>query len=290
MIKYIPHNLVDRDKYDLCIAQAKNARIFAFSWYLDAVAEKWGVLMSDSYSKVMPLPCRKKFGINYIYMPSWIQQLGVFSKDAISEDQVLGFLNSIPGKFVLVDYMLNASNPVNGDSFVKRTNYILPLNKGFDEIFKGYNKNRQRISKLNFKAFQIDKNGRGDEFLKLIKDEPMKYPISKNALATVNQLLMMDHPSIHTWIVYRNDACVGGLVWLKEKSRITYLLPVIKEEAKKEHLNTLLVNELIRDHQNADRVLDFEGSMIPGVARFYKSFGAMEETYHMYKKRLFSNV
>lgn len=290
MIKYIPPDLVERDKYDLCISQAKNSRIYAFSWYLDCVAEKWGVLMSDSYSKVMPLPCRKKFGINYIYMPSWTQQLGVFSKEEITEDEVVKFLNSIPVKFVLVDYMLNASNPVNRVSFAKRNNYILPLGHGFDEIFKGYNKNRQRISKLSFKAFHIDKKGKAKDFLKLIEDEPINYPISKDALTTVNQMLKMDNPHIHIWTVYKSDTCVAGLIWLEDTRRITYLFPVVKEQSKKEHVNTLLVDELIRDHQNSNRVLDFEGSMILGVARFYQSFGAKEETYHMYKKRLFSHV
>ena len=276
MIKYIPHDLVDRDKYDSCIAQAKNARLYAHSWYLDCVAEKWDVLMSDAYSKVMPLPCRKKYGINYIYMPSWTQQLGVFSKDEIDADEVGAFINSIPGKFALVDYRLNASNPVNRFSVKNRNNYILPLHQDFEEIFRGYNKNRQRISKLGFEEFYIDKKGKGGakDFLRLLEVEPMNYPISEDAMRKMKNLLMMDNDHIHIWNVYKKEKCVAGLVWLADQHRITYLFPVVADEAKKEHVNTFLVNELIRDHQNSDKVLDFEGSMIPGVARFYKSFGA----------------
>jgi len=290
MIKYIPHDLVDRDKYDLCIAQAKNARLYAHSWYLDCVAEKWDVLMSDAYSKVMPLPCRKKFGINYIYMPPWTQQLGVFSKDEMVADEMRAFINSIPGKFVSVDYMLNASNPVNRFTAHKRNNYMLPLYQGFEEIFSGYNKNRKRVSKLSFDAFYIDKNGGAKGFLQLLEERPMNYPISKDAIGKMKSLLKMDSDHVHIWTVYKNEKCVAGLVWLSDARRITYLFPVVADEAKKEHVNTFLVNELIRDHQNSDKVLDFEGSMIPGVARFYDSFGAGMETYHMIKKRLFSYV
>jgi hypothetical protein len=290
MIKYIPHNLVDRDKYDLCIAQAKNARLYAHSWYLDCVAEKWDVLMSDAYSKVMPLPCRKKYGINYVYMPSWTQQLGVFSKDDIAADEMHAFINSIPGKFVLVDYMLNASNPVSSFSAHKRNNFILPLHQDFEEIFRGYNKNRQRISKLGFDAFYIDKKGGGKDFLRLLEGGPLNYSISKDAMGKIKNLLKMDNDHIHIWTVYKKEKCVAGLVWLFDAHRITYLFPVVADDAKKEHVNTFLVNELIRDHQNSGKVLDFEGSMFPGVARFYKSFGAGVETYHMFKKRLFSHV
>jgi len=290
MIKYIPHDLVDRDKYDLCIAHAKNARLYAHSWYLDCVTDKWDILMSDSYNKVMPLPCRKKFGINYIYMPSWTQQLGVFSKDEIAADEVIAFINRIPGKFVLVDYMLNVSNPINRFSVDKRTNYILPLDQDFKEIFKGYNKNRQRISKRNFEEFNIDKEGGAKDFLRLVQAGIMNYPISKDAIRNMKNLLMMDNDHIRIWNVYKKKKCVGGLIWLIDEQRITYLFPVAADEAKREHVNTFLVNELIRDHQNSDKILDFEGSMIPGVARFYKSFGAGMETYHMFKKRLFSYV
>lgn len=290
MIKYIPHDLIERDKYDLCISQAKNSRIYAFSWYLDCVSEKWDVLMSDSYSRVMPLPCRKKYGINYIYMPSWTQQLGVFSKDEIAADEVSAFINKIPGKFVLVDYMLNVSNPIKNFSADKRTNYILPLDQDFKEIFKAYNKNRQRISKLNFEEFYIDKKGGAQDFLGFVEAGTMNYAISKEAMRKIRNLLMINKDHIHIWNVYKKEKCVGGLIWLMDQHRITYLFPVVADEAKKEQVNTYLVNELIRDHQNSDKILDFEGSMIPGVARFYKSFGAGVETYHMFKKRLFSHV
>jgi hypothetical protein len=290
MIKYIPQHLVERDKYDRCISRAKNSRIYAFSWYLDCVSEKWDVLMSDSYSKVMPLPCRKKYGINYIYMPSWTQQLGVFSEEEITADEVLAFIKHIPGKFVLVDYMLNASNPINRFSVDQRINYTLALNQGFDEICKGFNKNRQRISKLSFEEFFIDKNGSAEDFLRFVENEIMSYQLSKDGLRKIRNLLMADKDHIGIWNVFKQEKYVGGLIWLKDEHRITYLFPVVKEEARKEHMNTLLVLELIRDHQNTDKILDFEGSMIPGVSRFYKSFGAGMETYHMYKKRLFSHV
>ena len=95
---------------------------------------------------------------------------------------------------------------------------------------------------------------------------------------------------IHIWNVFKGEVCVGGLIWLKDEHRVTYLFPLVKNEAKKEHVNTFLINELIREHQDSGLVLDFEGSMISGVAGFYKSFGALEEPYHMYKKRLFTHV
>jgi hypothetical protein len=79
---------------------------------------------------------------------------------------------------------------------------------------------------------------------------------------------------------------VAGLVWLKDKNRITYLLPVAKEQAKKQNIPSFIMNELIKEHQNTNYILDFEGSMIEGIAQFYKSFGAREEVYYWYKRNI----
>jgi len=290
MIKYVPHHLIEREKYDQCISQAKNGRIYAYSWYLDCVAEKWDLMVSGSYDVVMPLPRRRKYGINYIYMPSWTQQLGIFSKELMAEEGIRQFINRIPRKFILVDYMLNAANPLSAHAVVKRNNYILPLNGDYDTIRKGFNKNRQRISGHNFEHLRLEKNGHSRDFLRLYKGEVKNYSLPKDAIKKMENLLSLNNGHIQVWNVFAGQECIGGLVWTRDDRRITYLIPIIKERAKKQHLNTFLINELIREYQNSDKFLDFEGSMVPGVAKFYSSFGAEVETYYFYQKRLIGHV
>ena len=48
-------------------------------------------------------------------------------------------------------------------------------------------------------------------------------------------------------------------------------------------LTTLILNNLIKNHENSTKILDFEGSMIEGVASFYESFGSEVETYNLLK-------
>ena len=79
MIYYLKRNQLDDNKYNSCIKQSKNSRIYAFSWYLDCVADNWDALVLNDYEAVMPLPWRQKYVIKYIYPPAWTQQLGVFS-------------------------------------------------------------------------------------------------------------------------------------------------------------------------------------------------------------------
>jgi len=93
MITYLTRDHLDVEKYDRCISNAINSRIYARSWYLDAVTkDRWDVLVLDDYVAVMPLPKRRKFFLNYIYLSPWSQQLGVFSTGTIDSRLVKQFI------------------------------------------------------------------------------------------------------------------------------------------------------------------------------------------------------
>ena len=44
------------------------------------------------------------------------------------------------------------------------------------------------------------------------------------------------------------------------------------------------INELIKEHAGTEKILDFEGSRIEGLKRFYKGFGGVERSYYLIKK------
>lgn len=286
MINYVTYKELNIEKYNSCIVRSINSRIYAHSWYLDCVTDAWGVLVLNDYEAVMPLPKQRKFLLSYIYQAPWIQQLGVFSKNEINEALILEFIRKIPNKFVLVDYLFNAGNIFTSNSAVKRINLVLHLSGSFKEISHRYNKNRKRISKQDFFGFVLDKKGKQKDFLDMYKNQETTYKTHKDSLGKLQNLLRSKQASIHIWNVYKNNKIVAGLVWLKDNYRITYLLPVTTAQGKKDNIPTFVIDELVKEYQNTDYILDFEGSMIEGVARFYRSFGAVEEEYNWYRKKL----
>ena len=286
MIQYLTRNQLDEKNYDNCIANAVNTRIYAHSWYLDRVCDDWDVLVKNDYQYVMPLPKRRKYGIHYIYQVPWIQQLGVFSTEMIDESIVHQFIKSIPKKYKQIDIFLNSDNRFLNKDIGIRKNYILSLNSSFDIIRNAYNKNRKRISKTDFSNFKIDKKGSVVEFLNLYTNQEINYKTHKDSFEKLQNLLNYNNCN-NIWNVYKNKTLVAGLYWLKDSHRITYLVPIATAEAKQENIPTFLINELIKEHENTKSILDFEGSMVEGVANFYKSFGAKEEEYFWYKKRFF---
>lgn len=280
MIYYFERNQIDNFKYDNCIKLALNSRIYAFSWFLDIVADNWGVLVLNDYEAVMPLPWRSKYFIKYVYPPTWTQQLGVFSKNAISQNLLKEFISSIPKKFKKVTIQFNSGNDVGFLETIKRVNYILPLDKDYEEIYKGFNKNRRRdIKKAILKNYKIDKKINTSEFLNFYLIEPKSYQLNKNQITTIIDLLKADNKAIFIWGIRENKKLKASLIWLKDNKKITYLFPVASLEAKDIGLPTLIISELIKQFSDSDFVFDFEGSMIEGVGGFYSSFGADIEVY-----------
>jgi hypothetical protein len=90
VIQYLTHNQIDKKKWDATIAECGN--IYAFSWYLDIVHPHWEALVEGDYQVVMPITGGKKFGINYLFQPYFVQQLGVFSKQPLTQEKTESFL------------------------------------------------------------------------------------------------------------------------------------------------------------------------------------------------------
>jgi len=77
---------------------------------------------------------------------------------------------------------------------------------------------------------------------------------------------------------------IAALCYTLFKDRFTYLIPVSNEQGKKDSAMFYLVDHLIRKASGTDILLDFEGSSIPGVAQFYRGFGAVNQPYHIIQK------
>jgi len=288
MIHYLKRNELDVTKYDNCIENAINSRIYAFSWYLDCVADNWDALVLNDYEAVMPLPWRQKYFIKYIYPPAWTQQLGVFSKFKVNAQLVKEFINSIPRKFKKISIQFNSENNLSLFKTEKRTNYILPLNKSYEEIYVGFNKNRKRYLKKTLKKeYLIDTEIATDDFFDFYLNESKNYEIIENEITTIKTLLKKNKESVFIWGIRNDKKLMASLIWLKDDKRITYLLPVADKTAKEIGFPTLLVSEVIRQNSNSNLVFDFEGSMLKGVGEFYRSFGGKQEAYFKIHKHKF---
>jgi hypothetical protein len=280
MIHYLKRNQLNTLKYDACIKASINSRIYAYSWYLDIVADNWDALVLNEYEAVMPLPWRSKYLIKYIYPPAWTQQLGVFSPTTISKELVSRFLKSIPKKFKKITIQFNSGNDLSLFKTEKRVNYILKLNRSYNEIYKGFNKNRKRDLKKADKLKRVKiKNISSKEFFEFYVNKSKKYKLDNSQKQSFKKIINSQNKYTFILGVYVANKLEASVLLLEETKRITNLMPVVTSYGKENGLITLLLNQTFKKYEHSSKIFDFEGSMLLGVASFYQSFGAEMEIY-----------
>ncbi len=292
-IQYLPHKKINFKKWDDCIRNSINGNLYAFSWYLDIVSEKWDALILNDYETVMPLTHQKKLGISYLSQPFFSQQLGVFSSHSITSEIVSAFILAIPSKFKYININLNKYNSIPGiePEQKKNHNFELDLILDHEQICRKYSENtRRNISKANqYKLKVLSNSCPVDELIKLIKNNigvkvenlPLKkYSTIQKIVSTSLQNQWGEILSVYN----AENHLLAAVFFLFSHKKAYYLFAASTEEGKEKRAMFLLIDEFIRKYSEKNMTLDFEGSNIEGLARFYQGFGATDCQYTTIKQ------
>ena len=283
-IKHTPRNEIDISKWDACIDASPNGLVYAYSYYLDAMSKNWDALIVGDYETVMPLTWNKKYGIYYLYQPAFTASLGVFGKN-ITERLVKEFIQAIPKQFRLIEIALNAGNTLSFSTGVSmRSNYILDLNKSYEELYNVYRDNIKRNIKKSVQlGCRYETNINVDEVIALSKEQMQK--VSNVSIGdyknfkSLYQLLHQKGKAITTAIYSPENNLLASAVYFFSHNRAYYIMVGNHPNGKTLGASHYLIDRFIHEHANQNLLLDFEGSDIRNLAFFYSSFGASVETY-----------
>lgn len=283
-LKYLTHSEIDEKKWDQCIDHANNCRIYAYTWLLDRTVTRWDALIMGDYEYVMPLPVKRKYGIKYLYQPYWLQQLGIYpaSSKEISEM----FYNYVYKHFRFAEINLNSGNlPVKSSDtfqFTPRKNYLLPLGNDYKTISSFFATNtRRNIAKAEKGNLTLIKGLRLETYLDFASQN-LKPKVPESLIRSLKNMiafgLYKGFGEIQGVYSSNNELC-AAVYFCRWKDRVIYLYAVSDDTGKKQRGMYFLLNQFIRDNSGKNLTLDFEGSMVPGIARFFSGFGATPETY-----------
>jgi len=300
MIRYLTHDQVDRVRWDDCVAHAPNGNVYAWSWYLDVVHPGWEALVEvngDNYLSIMPITKKRKYCINYLCQPFFVQQLGVFSRDAITEETTRAFMKAIPRKYRLVEIRLNENNPLpkacKGVDWHR--NYLLDLNHNYNLLKSNYHENTSRNLKksLNHGLALV----KGVEMQKIVAlfRENRGASVSHWSDAEYDRLIRLSAEAItlSNAFVYgiktsEKDDVICGALFMKSHRRITFLFSGNNALGKQTQAMTFLIDQVIQEFAGQPLTLDFEGSDDENLARFYHGFGAEPVLYPGFNYRVFN--
>jgi hypothetical protein len=297
-VRFVKNEDIDFQKWDRCIANSIYGTVYAYSWYLDLVCERWDALIWGDYLYIMPLVNKRKFGINYIYQPFFTQQLGIFSGFPTDPEIVNLFIASIPPKFKLIDYKLNSGNlPTSSKlQFQQNSNYQLSLDSSAAQIQRNYSTNTKRnIKKAIQEKVQISRVYDNRAFIQFTRENlknksPEIKEVNYQALfKLVSHVLYHQKGEIYGAYDASNNL-IAAAFFLRFGQQCIYLVASSTEAGTAQSAMFLLVDTYIVNNSQKQSMLDFEGSNIAGIARFYSGFGATHQIYYSFHQNRLSQL
>lgn len=285
MIRHLLNHEIDRTLWDGCISNALNHRVYGYSWYLDLVCDDWNALVLDDYQAVFPLPFRRKLGLRYVYTPFFVQQLGLFCTLHEQFHLVDGFLDFIRKKYILADIYLPEQAFPARYTVAARNNYELPLGEAYPALSGRYSDNLKRnLRNAQKHDLRILPHADPGAIVSMFR-QGKGAGISHWQEVHYQRFRRLFHDLEHrgharTWGAYTADnQLIAGVIFFFDKKHAILIFSGVSEEGKEKSGSPMIIDTLIREMAGSSMVLDFEGSMDPGLARFYASFGATVKHY-----------
>ena len=291
MIRLITRKNINAQKWDAVIAQSSASSVFAYSWYLDAVSKDWGALVLDDYEAVMPVAWRSKYNIHYIFQPFFTRHFFVYTKGKVSEKLLKEFLDALPSKFKFIDFSLQTDNLGDLPGYEKKERKFQELDMGrkYESIQKDYSENAKRNIKKAIKSgLKIRPDIAPEKIVNLFRAtkggelEIFKADDYKRLIALMNSCI--DRKKGQSIAVYDGNKLAAAGFFMFNDGRFTFLKSGVTEEGKAKGAMHLLFDYFIRENSGKKYTLDFGGSSVDSVARFYRNFGAKDCVYLQVRK------
>lgn len=270
--------------------------LYAAPWWLDAVCgvEGWDVVLQSHHHKPDAALAYHKTsirGISALITPPLTQWMTVLSTREISDVDCGEMLSMLPDVSIL-DLTLKSSTKTHLEDprfpIDVKYSYILPYEKDQSLIRKGYSEGLRRNLRKAAESYSIESSNDVSGYLDLCKSsyrlQQMKPPHwLDEVVPRVYKALISHQCGELTLASYRGDIIAGVLTAWDMKN--TYYLSGGRAEGEQAaSAHALLLDQAIQSAQLRQTAFDFEGSMHPGIASFFQSFGARPMPYWHIKK------
>lgn len=253
--------------------------------FLNAYVPKGGILVFDGGKAFLPWPVHHRFGLlKAVYQPLWIQRFDLLT--ANKEIDKSAILETILKNHSLVN--LSLSGEYVGSNANSMRNRVLPVDNS-GHYLRNYNTQTKRNLKnallCNPRLIRVTP---GECVLQYFQEVGNKLGIPLKTWQKLNWAIQQTGDlriEAFKLIAETNGEALAHLLVLKDEKRIYNLLPSTTAMGRKVMAMTTLLHELFNTFDGQGLIFDFEGSMNPGIDRFYEGFGATVENYSRFTRK-----
>lgn len=296
-IQLLRFSQLDLAAWDACVAAARPVVPYMQSWWLLATAGRWDAAVETGeggrYLSILPLPTKRRPWGREVYQPAFTQQLGLLTTAASRHRDLLDYLPLLTGRYVRFYTQLHTGHELvaapPGFAHTERLTYQLGLAPDYPTLLAGYTADYRRRLRLNQALPQplivtrttsvadllaLFQQHKGGEVAGLKEKHYQQLTQLHEALQLHAQALVLEVREPGT------RRLLAGALFVQQPQLLVYLFAAASPEGKKAGAPLLILDWVIR-HQagTPGLVLDFEGGMIPSIARFFANFGATPVPY-----------
>lgn len=258
--------------------------IYSQSIYLDACADSWFILRDSEYRNAVAIPWTKKGGIEIVYQPIFWRQSHLFGDDLTFKDGVLAFL--------LRHYQIGHVALDHHSSVTENCSVVSAVYQQLESDFQ-FNTAAKRMIKKSVKAGHTFRSS--DDYLPVLpfvisELKPKIKEFTDENIARLMHLfeVLKEAGLLEVITIYagsegdENQQIQGCLVFLIQGDQLIYLkgaaIPAVRDQGGIYQAMELVI------HKYAERgiYMDFGGSMVEGVKRFYYNLGGVDQHYYLY--------
>ena len=292
-----------KDKYHLLCSTSPTLPLFSQDWWLDITcgSENWTVLLVEDKERILAAMPLHISAHGIISMPPFTQTMGPWFAPE-SEDtkytkalgrrqelckQLIGQLHSYPHFLQNFNYRITDWLPFYWEGYQQTTRYtyLLPDIKNEEALWSNMSTNiRRNITKARDKYRISVKKGIPVEAFLQVQEQTFERQQKKMWEDTrmLEQLITAsrERGQGDLWGGYDEEGRLHAAAFIVWQGDSAYYLggggnPALRDSGA----HSLILWECIRYASQHTDTFDFEGSMLPGVERFFREFGAIQTPF-----------
>ena len=295
----------NKEQYRIICSKQGEIPIFLQDWWMDAVSENWDVAIvknGDNIAGVWPYNHEQKIGVSLLRTPKltpyqgphvlYPRDLKASNHDGYENETIAELLKQLPEAKVWNIAALPGIKQAGllkqaGLDISTRQTFLIDLKQNEEVLLSNMKESLRR----NIKA--ADYEIVNDTSLLPLLYEYQKHTLGKKDVAqphTLNgmQRLMdacLQHNNAALWALKEGNE-ITAMVWNVWDSERSYYFMGAQKPGNDNYkaMPALLWHCIKEAKKRGDKIFDLEGSMDPGVEKFFRSFGANRELYLELKK------
>ncbi|UOR04287.1 GNAT family N-acetyltransferase [Hymenobacter aerilatus] len=296
-LRYLPFAALDLAAWDICVHEARPALPYAYAWWLHIVVGHWDAVVevgpTGEYRSVLPLPYKHRPWGKELIQPVFTQQLGLLTTATSRYRDIDKYLLLISGQYTPGYQQLNVDNSLLSTASAyklgQRVTYHLSLTPTFPNLLRAYDPSTQRRLRQNQARptpLVVQAVTAFEPLISLFKQT--KGPaagLSARHYMRLRRLIeaaqQRGQALLYEVRAPEPDAeLLAASLFIRERNSLIYLFAAASPHGRQLSAPTLLLSHVIAQHAGTPGlVLDFEGSVIPSIARFFANFGAQPVPY-----------